>query len=547
MTPARLLPILLLLAPVAHASGVADDDRCPPEQVDAEDTAECPDDDEADGGLRATSTLSMTETQSRDSRASPWRGGGMHLEAGLDVVWAPSSRMAVGVAINPDFSHVEADRAQLDLASSFALYFPEKRPYFLAGADYFTTPFQVLYTRRIADPDYGLRITGHTGSGAYGAMIAHDATTQLLLPGALGSTIAILDQTADVAAGRYRHDVDPHASVGVVATVRRGHDYHNGVVGFDGRWQRGNHDVVAQVLRSQSKYPDALGLEDPEPEGNAWQVDYAYDRRNWSLNAWHTVVDPGFRADLGFIGQVGYDKSFVGGSRTWFGADDARIAGTRLSADFDITHRHDGQLLEREIEAQLRFDGPMQSSFGVQGLVRDRYWEGIVFDESYLNVFGSYFPFANLQLGGNLRVGPQIDLFAARAGQGRYFDVWGEMSIGTAHGIEFDLFSQSLARDGGTAFSATVLDARYAWQVDTRQHVRFSVQASRIDKDPDLYLDPVNAHSRDVAAQLVYSCEIGARTTIYAGGTLGAFLDDENPELFASNRAAFVKLSYGWQ
>src|SRR5690606_16501144 len=380
-------------------------------------------------------------------------------------------------------------------------------------------------------------------NGAYGAFVARDATTQLLLPDALGSTIAILDQAADVAAGRYRHDVNPHLNVAVVATVRHGQDFHNGVAGVDGRWQRGNHTAPAQVLRRLSRYPDSLGLVDDEPEGDAWQFDYAYGRSNWSLNAWHTVVGPGFRADLGFIGQVGYDKSLLGGSRTWFGEDGATITSTELTADFDITHRHDGQLLEREFEAELHFYGARQSSFGVRGLVRDRYWDGMLFDEAYINLFGNFFPIPDLRVGGNVRIGPQIDLFASRSGQGRYIDLWGNASIGIAHTLEVDLFRQSLERDGGTAYAATVLESRYAWQIDTRQRLRVSIQASRIDMDQALYLDRVDEYSRDLAAQLVYSYKINPRTAIYAGGTLGAFLDDENPDLFASDRAAFVKLS----
>ena len=497
--------------------------------------------------LETVATLAANGAQSRSARTQRWHGDSPRFEAGMDVTWVPSPAFAVAATINPDFSQIAPDRARLDLSSNFVLYFPERRPFFMDGGDYFATPFQVLYTRRIADPDFGLRITGSTDSGAYGALVARDTTTRLLLPGALGSTIAILDQTADVAAGRYRHDLGDHASVGVVATVRHGQDYHNGVVGFDGRWRYGHHTATAQVLRSQSRYPDALGLVDPEPEGDAWQFDYAYDLDDWSFNAWHTLVDPGFRADLGFIDQVGYEKSLLGGSRTWYGDEDARIAGVRLSADFDITHRHDGQLLEREGEAQLQLDGPMRSTFGVQVLARDRYWDGIVFDEAHVNAFGSYFPVANVQLGGNVRVGPQIDLFASRTGRGRYFDVWGELTIGIAHEVEFDLFRQSLQRDGGTAFAATVMDTRYAWQIDDRQHLRFSVQASRIDRDPMLYLDPVEASTRDLATQLVYSFQLDPRTSVYAGGTLGAFLDDENPELFASDRAAFVKLSYAWQ
>lgn len=497
--------------------------------------------------LEVVATLAATGAQSRDARAEAWRGDGARFGAGIDVAWVPSPAFAMAATIDPDFSQLAPDKPRLDLSSNFVLYFPERRPFFMDRSDVFATPFQVLHTRRVAAPDFGVRITGSTGDGSYGALVARDTTTELLLPDALGSTIAILDQTADVAAGRYRHELGDDVSVGVVATVRHGQDYHNGVVGVDGRWAHGHHSATAQALRSQSRYPDALGLVDPDPEGDAWQFDYAYDADEWAFNTWHTVVDPGFRADLGYIGQVGYEKTLLGGSRTWYGGEDASIAATRLSADFDITHRHDGQLLEREAEAQLQFDGPRRSTFGLQFLVRDRYWDGIVFEESHVNLFGAWFPAANLQLGGNLRVGPQIDLFASRTGEGRYIDVWAEMSVGLAHSVEFDLFRQSLQRDGGTAFAATVMDTRYAWQIDDRQHLRFSVQASRIDRDPALYLDAIEESRRDLATQLVYSYQLDPRTAVYAGGTLGAFLDDENPDLFASDRAAFVKLSYAWQ
>lgn len=497
--------------------------------------------------LEIAPTLTMTDAKSRSTDGAPWIGDGIQVEPGLDVSWAPSSNLTLNATLNPDFSQVESDQAQLDLTSNFALYFPEKRPFFMEGADYFNTPFQVLYTRQIADPDFGVRVTGRTDKGAYGAFVARDATTQLLVPGVLGSGFAILDQDADIAVGRYRHDINANTSVGVIATARHGDDYSNDVAGVDGRWQRGNHTLVGQFLRSQSDYPTSLGFADAKPEGNAWDLEYSYDKRNWSFKTWHMAVDPGFRADLGFIGQVGYDKSLVGGGHTWFGDDGATITSIRLSGDFDITHRYDGQLLEREFETQLSFNGPLQSNFGVQGLTRARFWNNQLFDESYVKVFGNFTPRSGVQMGANMRVGPQIDLAASRMGQGRYVDLWANLLIGRGYSLNVDLFRQSMSRDGGTAFAATVLDTRLGWQIDPRQRLRIAVQASTVNKDPALYVDPVNRHSRDLATQLIYSYKVNPRTALYAGGTIGGYLDDANTDMFASSRGVFLKLSYGWQ
>jgi len=497
--------------------------------------------------LEIVPTLTVTDTQSRDSRTGPWRGDGVQVEPGVDVSWAPSPNLTLNATINPDFSQVESDQAQLDLTSNFALYQPEKRPFFMEGADYFNTPFQVLYTRQIADPDVGVRTTGRTGSGAYGAFVARDSVTQLLEPGVLGSNFDIFQQASNVFVGRYRHDLNASTSVGVIATARHGDDYSNDVAGVDGRWQKGRHTVIGQLLRSESEYPLSFGVDDLAPQGNAWRGEYMYDSRNVFIETRHEQIDPGFRADLGFIGQVGYDKSLLGGGYNWYFDKDSKITKVQFYTDFDITHRYDDQLLERELEAQLQANGPWQSNFGVHGLTRVRFWDGQLFDESFVDVFGSMTPRSGVRLGGKFRVGPQIDLNASRRGQGRYIDVYGNFAFGRGLSVDTDLFQQSMHRDGGTAFKATVFDLRFGWQFDPRQRLRIAVQGSNVDKDPTLYTDPVNAQSRDVGAQLIYSYKVNPRTALYAGGTVGGFLDDDNPDMFASQRGLFVKLSYGWQ
>jgi hypothetical protein len=68
--------------------------------------------------------------------------------AGFDLKWHPVSDLTLDATVNPDFAQVEADQQVLNL-STFETYFPEKRPFFLEGIDVFTTPIQLLYTRRI--------------------------------------------------------------------------------------------------------------------------------------------------------------------------------------------------------------------------------------------------------------------------------------------------------------------------------------------------------------------------------------------------------------
>lgn len=68
--------------------------------------------------------------------------------AGLDLRWHVTPRLTLNATVNPDFGQVEADPAVLNLGT-FETFYPEKRPFFLEGADTFTTPLELVYTRRI--------------------------------------------------------------------------------------------------------------------------------------------------------------------------------------------------------------------------------------------------------------------------------------------------------------------------------------------------------------------------------------------------------------
>jgi hypothetical protein len=503
--------------------------------------------------LEVVPTLTMGASQSRRAARTQWQGTNTSIEPGVDVSWTPSSAVTLNATLNPDFSQVETDQLQLNFNDSFALFYQEKRPFFLEGADYFTTPLNVLYTRQIATPDFGLRVTGRDGKAAYGAFAARDATTVVLVPGVLGSGFSQLDQKANVAVGRYRYDIDQHTSIGVIGTFRQGDHYANNVAGVDGRWHKGPHTASAQFLQSQSEYPtnivDLYRAElgnDPKPSGHAWRTEYAFSNRNWNFDTWHVAIDPGFRADLGFIGQVGYEKSLIGGGHSWF-RDGKSINRINFHADFDITHRFDGQLLARELEARVNFQGPKQSQFGLHGLTRVRYWQGTLFDEHYVDVNGNFRPTANLQVGAYASVGTMIDLTAAQTGQRTVIELFGNANIGRGLNMDWDITRQRMRRDRAIAFEATVANISGSWQFDPRQRLRLTLQGSEVLRNQALYTVAVNQTARDWAAQMVYSYKINPRTAMYAGAAYGAFMDDDNRKLFGDTRNVFIKLSYGWQ
>jgi hypothetical protein len=497
--------------------------------------------------LEIAPTLTALLAEDRATPDGQWAGEGADFEPGVDIAWAPSPNLTLNGTINPDFSQVETDQAQLDLNTSFALFFPEKRPFFLEGADYFTTPLQVLYTRQIADPDAGVRVTGRNGSQAYGVIAARDAGTQLLVPGVLGSSFRFLEQSADDFVGRYRYDLDAHTSIGAVATYRGGEDYRNAVGGVDGRWQKDEHTLRGQWLRSDSHYPDGLALPDTAPKGDALFVNYSYGSRHWRANASHWNIDPGFRSDLGFITQVGYRKSVVGGGHSWFMPKGSTISRIDFNGDWDITHRSDGQLIEREAEGYLSVRASRQGYYEIGAGTRTRFWNGALFDEDFHTFYFEVTPFSPLKVGAFYRGGDQLDLAASRVGRIFNLEPWIQLDIGRGVNLNINYTQQRMTRDGGTAFDARVVDTRLSWQFDPRQRVRLSVQASDIERNQSLYATPVMHEARDVAAQLLYSYKLNPRSAFYAGYSEGGYSDDQVRDIFSNTRSLFLKVSYAWQ
>ena len=127
---------------------------------------------------------------------------------GLDVKWNPSASTAVDATINPDFSQVEADVAQIAVNNRFALFYPEKRPFFLEGVDLFDTPVQAVYTRTVTSPRWGFRGTGKIGSSSYTVLLTQDrGGGSVVLPGPTGSVFAPQDFESVVGIARWRREI----------------------------------------------------------------------------------------------------------------------------------------------------------------------------------------------------------------------------------------------------------------------------------------------------------------------------------------------------
>ncbi len=114
--------------------------------------------------------------------ASPTDVGHVRGEASLGVRYDPASSTTLELALNPDFSQVESDAAQIDVNSAFALYYPERRPFFQEGSDLYSSYLQAVYTRSINAPLAAVKATGNWSGTSLIAIGAWDEQSPVLLP-----------------------------------------------------------------------------------------------------------------------------------------------------------------------------------------------------------------------------------------------------------------------------------------------------------------------------------------------------------------------------
>ncbi|MBI4462570.1 MAG: carbohydrate binding family 9 domain-containing protein, partial [Acidobacteria bacterium] len=176
--------------------------------------------------FRALDTVNSPPGFVRD-RADP--------DLGLDAKMVFKDSLVLDLALNPDFSQVESDEPQVTVNQRFEVFFPERRPFFIENSTFFKTPLNLVFTRRIADPQVGVRLTGKLGRYALAAFLADDEA-----PGKIVSTTdplfdRLVGQRAYFGIVRVNRDLFEQGSVGFLATAREFEGSFNRVYGADFR------------------------------------------------------------------------------------------------------------------------------------------------------------------------------------------------------------------------------------------------------------------------------------------------------------------------
>ncbi|HTI38269.1 MAG TPA: DUF5916 domain-containing protein [Vicinamibacterales bacterium] len=270
-------------------------------------------------------------------------------ELGANVRWGLTPNLTLNATVNPDFSQVEADATTFQIDPREAVFFPEKRPFFLDGIEFFATPNNLIYSRDIVAPVAAAKLTGKIGRTTIAAATAFDDATQ--------STNGSANPLFNIV--RVQRDLGSSSRAAVVYTNRLDADYDSHLVDADARlvWKK----IYSADLQAALSHTVRDGV---TTTGSLWQAGLNRVGRRYSLRYGVQGNAPEFNAAAGFISRPGVVNGTFVNQWSFYGAPGAIVE--KFTQDVQVlgTWRYDDFLSGRgALERKLHVD----SNFSLHG------------------------------------------------------------------------------------------------------------------------------------------------------------------------------------
>ncbi|WP_269532524.1 carbohydrate binding family 9 domain-containing protein [Chitinimonas sp. BJYL2] len=483
------------------------------------------------------------------------------VDVSIDAKLRPRSDWVVDLTLNPDFSQVELDAPALAGNSRFAVFFPEKRPFFLEGADLLQAPFpddatlQVIHTRSMTDPDWGVRASWRGTTADATVMTAQDKGGGLVVnPSAYGNGFASQDfrSQATIARGSLRQDRWQFGGVFTDRTLEQGRGY-NRVIGADANLQASDFTRFrGQLLLSDTTahvQADGTLARGAARDGHALYFDANHQTPEWNLFARYKDIGKDFRADNGFITQTGIRSLDVNLNRKFNHEGAWRERNPYLNTG--VVQDRDGNTVSRHVSPGYFLAGPYDSFFNLEwhGNERTRAAAGgplLKRDYVHLSADGAPSKLLN-RLTVRADLGDQVDYENGRVGKGGYMSVF--TRIRPHERIEIEQFLERVWVDGAQVTpDRAYREMAYQWNsifhFSARDTARLIWQHRDIARNPAAYATTVSLGEKRDTVSLVYTHRRSSGRALYVGATM-ADGRDKSASGSTKQRELFIKGS--WQ
>jgi hypothetical protein len=472
--------------------------------------------------LRPSFTLRHTRTQESGGPVTTET----QLQPTLDLKWRPSADLVIDGTIKPDFSQVDLDVPQLGGNSRYAIYYPEKRPFFFEATDVMRAPTDnALYTRTFTEPSWGLRATWRGLTHAGTAIAIDDRGGGLvLLPGPYATNYANQPGSRTIAA-RELADVGPLQVGGLVAARRYERGIGENLVGGpDLSWQATDTlRLRAQWLHSHTTaQPDANGVLALGPATDGDRLFFRAVNQTEHNQAELTVNDigEGFRHDTGFVNQAG-----IRSVETRYGFN-RRQWGPFNEIWFNVSanqwrDRRTGETVKTDVYPWTYFNAARntQVTAELHGLSEVRAASGApLLHEKYVNLLYSTTPALWIPLvDSSLAIGRLGDMLANVVRPGARLNLMVRTRPLKNFEVEPHISYANLYRDGQQAYRETAAQLNAIWFFDANRNVRVILQRTLLDRLPEPGV--AEDHEKGKVASLTYTWRRSMGTVMYVGAS----------------------------
>lgn len=256
-------------------------------------------------------------------------------ELSLGLKYAINSDVTIEGALNPDFSQIEADAAQIDVNSTIALLYPERRPYFQEGSDIFRTLFNSFYTRTVNDPQFTAKLTGRMNQSSIGFLSARDQNSPYMIP-MPDASIIVNNGKSYVNVLRASRAFGSDSRIGFMLADRRFDDDGSNTIGAldcDIRLTK-NYSIDGQWLLAHTTEPTAAGptaryagrtfddgkhtvaFDGESFQGTGLITRLKRESRHWNFVIDYNQVSPSYRTEVGFDPYMNYRNASLATSYT---------------------------------------------------------------------------------------------------------------------------------------------------------------------------------------------------------------------------------------
>jgi hypothetical protein len=247
--------------------------------------------------IGAISGLDLTEAITKPYTIIPYlqyafaEGEEPRGEIGLDFRYNLSSNLGMDLSFNPDFATIEADVEQVNL-TRFELSYPEKRPFFLEGAENYSTRIRQFYSRRIGEMPWGGKINGKIGPWRINALATRSDSS--------ASAAAESGKDAYYSVFRVSRELANASNIGLVGANRTFDGENEGSLGLVGTLFFSQYlGMTTQVVRSYGDFDDG-----------AWTYFFrpSYDSRTGHFHIRYTHVGENVRENMNSVGFIRDDN-----------------------------------------------------------------------------------------------------------------------------------------------------------------------------------------------------------------------------------------------